>query len=147
MALAARGADGVVAEDYYRRGLQINRSLARQQRAADLGLAADLRVTAEPGGLRVRAALGGRTAVPPSATLQLRFVHPGSVSQDRSLILARMDVSDDGRQVRYVGTLPGTLSPEVAWRVVLDADSWRLDGDYRDGRAVMSTSGAPSLQP
>ena len=41
--LAVSSDDGVVADDYYKRGLVINRVLEREQRAAALGLGAVVR--------------------------------------------------------------------------------------------------------
>ena len=35
--IAFRGADGLVADDYYKQGLGINRQIARDQAARDLG--------------------------------------------------------------------------------------------------------------
>ena len=52
MWIAAAGADGLVAEDYYKQGLGINKVIAREERARSLGLAAGLEMA--HGRIRVR---------------------------------------------------------------------------------------------
>ncbi len=47
--LAIRSADGMVQEDYYEHGRAINMVLAKQQRAAELELAGDLRIDDQTG--------------------------------------------------------------------------------------------------
>ena len=53
--LAVRSADGLVAEDYYKRGLAINQALARAERGRRLGLSASASILPD----RVRVALAG----------------------------------------------------------------------------------------
>jgi hypothetical protein len=52
MWIAFAGADGMVAEDYYKQGLAINKRLAREDEARRLGITA--RVQLEPRRIRVR---------------------------------------------------------------------------------------------
>ena len=62
--------DGLVADDYYQRGMQINQSLARDSEAARLGLGATLAFPA-PGVVEAR--LTGAAAVLGGDRLNLRF--------------------------------------------------------------------------
>ncbi len=129
--IAFRGADGVVAADYYRRGLAINEELSRSRRAAALGIEAELRIGGiEPGdpvGVRLVAA----QALPPEAALRVRLVHPGRSGADRSALLARVGASVDGRTAEYAGSWgeAGPVGRQPTWRIVIESAQWRIDGD------------------
>ncbi|OGA01489.1 MAG: hypothetical protein A3H35_08540 [Betaproteobacteria bacterium RIFCSPLOWO2_02_FULL_62_17] len=117
MALAIRSDDGLVAEDYYKRGLAINQVLAREQRARALNIAAQV----DFAGGKVGVAMSADTVLPP--TLRLRIVHPTRAGEDRDLLL----VAWGGNL--YAGELP-SLSHE-ARRLILEdpAGTWRIAGD------------------
>jgi len=136
--LAIRSADGVVATDYYKRGLAINEQLARSQVAAKLGLEAGIRTRGLAGGDEVRVTLRADAAIPPEAALRLRLVHPGRDGADREAMLARVAVHDDGRTVDYAGQWREAqpVTSAINWRLVIEARDWRMDGD-----ASMITSG------
>lgn len=138
--IAFRGADGVVAADYYKRGLAINEELSRSKLAAALGIDAELRIGGiEPGdfvGVRLVAA----RALPPEAALRVRLVHPGRSGADRSAVLARVATADAGRSAEYAGSW-GEAAPvarQPAWRIVVETAQWRIDGDapIEDGRVA-----------
>jgi hypothetical protein len=134
--LALASADGMVARDYYKRGLSINSELARTQRAAQLGLQADVELDGF-GGDRVRVRLSAARALPAETALRLSFVHPARDGADRTLVLGR--VSGDAGHAEYAGQFSESRSmPSVAWQVVLESPSWRLDGQMRahDGRRI-----------
>jgi hypothetical protein len=122
--LAIRSADGVVASDYYKRGLAINEQLARSQRAVQIG----------------RVTLRAEQPLPPEAALKLRLLHPGRAGADREAMLARVSVHDDGRTVDYVGHWQdsGPIAGQPSWQLVIEGRDWRLDGD-----ASLITGGAP----
>ena len=80
-ALAFRTEDGLVADDYYKQGLAINRVLRRGERAREL----DLKAVASVSGARVRVLLRGGKEAPPER--RLRRVHPTRSGQDRSVSL------------------------------------------------------------
>jgi uncharacterized protein len=109
--IAFTGADGVVADDYYKRGLAINRTLAREARAAELGIAAEVRLL--PG--RVVADVTARTALP--ERIQLTLAHPTRAGEDRVVFLARA----------AGGGYEAPLGPMAAgrWRVILETPEWR----------------------
>ena len=117
MALAIRSDDGLVAEDYYKRGLAINQVLAREQHARALNIAAQVDIA----GGRVRIAMRADTVLPP--TLRLRIVHPTRAGEDRDLLLVARGAN------LYAGELP-TLSHE-ARRLILEdpAGTWRIAGE------------------
>jgi hypothetical protein len=128
--LAVRSDDGVVAADYYKRGLAINTELSRTQKARDLGLGAAVRIDGQSAGDRIRVRLQARTELPQEATLQLRLLHSGRSGADRTAVLARLRF--DRQSAEYGGTwkedgAEGTPVGAGA-RLVIEAPGWRLDG-------------------
>ena len=115
--LAVASDDGLVADDYYKRGLGINRTLERTQRAAALGLEAVVDVDAS-GTARVTlaSAAGKRSALP--TAVRLIVVHRTRAGQDRR---ADLVVGPDRAYVGRIGTLP-----EGRWLVSVETDDWRL---------------------
>ncbi len=115
--LAIRSDDGLVAEDYYKRGLAINQVLAREQHAREKNISAQF----DFAGHKVRIAVRADTALP--LTLRLRIVHPTRAGEDLQLLLA----SQGGNL--YTGELP-SLSHE-ARRLILEdpAGTWRIAGN------------------
>lgn len=132
--IAVRGADGLVAADYYKRGLAINEELARTQRARELGLKATLHVDGVAVGDRVRLKLSGEQPLPPEAFVTLRLVHPARADDDRVLTLARVSPTDETHEATYSGEFQAgaAAAARVAWRIVVEGRGWRLDGDFGD---------------
>jgi len=104
--------DGLVADDYYKRGLAINAVLRREQAAAQRGI--DAQVVRSAG--RVRVLLRG--VEPP--VLFLSLVHATRAGNDVRL---RLERAPDGS---YGAALP-TLAPGH-WRAVVDdpRGEWRV---------------------
>jgi hypothetical protein len=114
--LAAVTDDGIIADDYYKRGLVINKELERTTRAEAMKLGAVLRVAAD-GAVRLELS-GFADAAAAPATVLLTLVHPTRAGQDRAVTLAR------GADGIYTGTL---VAPAPGrWRVTVEADGWRL---------------------
>jgi uncharacterized protein len=108
--------DGVVAEDYYKRGLLINRQLGRLALADSLQLGALVSID-ERGEVRARMTGGSTDASQPDA-LRLKLVHPTRSGQDRIATLAR------GADGVYRGRI---VSPLVGrWQLTLETDAWEL---------------------
>jgi hypothetical protein len=131
--LAVRSDDGMVADDYYKRGLLINRTLERAP-AADLShLAATVQV-ADNGAVRawVEGAPGAPSEAPASLRLSLR--HPAHSTPDLVVALVR-DAKGD-----YVGTLPEQTPGR--WIVILESDAWRLPATTVAGRLTEVRLGA-----
>ena len=126
--IAASTDDGVVADDYYRRGKEINRELRRDRAAAARGLTAQLHLDAARGELRIE--LAAREA--PPAQLEVQFLHTTRGDNDRRLLLAR------DAQGHYRAPLL-TLAPG-RYHIQLAADDWRLVGSLHapdETRAAM----------
>jgi hypothetical protein len=108
--------DGLVADDYYKRGLLINKQLERTGRGAAMGIGAV--ATFLPDGA-VRVELQGLATgadVPP--VLRLRLTHSTRAGHDRSALLQR------GPGGAYVGFVEPP--PPGRWLVTLETDAWRL---------------------
>ena len=117
--LAIKSDDGLVADDYYKRGLAINRTLSRTQLAERLALSA--RVTLGVDRRRVRLVLTGSDTLP--GDLRLRLVHPTRAVADQVMVLDAV----------APGVYEGDLATEIEGRrvVMLEdmARTWRLAGE------------------
>jgi len=133
MWLAIEGHDGLVADDYYKRGLAINQVLARDKVARAHGYAAVVTFDSRFG--RVQVALHG-DELPPALLLSL--AHPTRAGEDRIVPLARA----------ASGIYEGLLAPPAAgrWRLsVEDAGrTWRLNTEWHVPRETVVRLGAPS---
>jgi hypothetical protein len=113
--IAVASADGLVAEDYYRQGLALNKVIAREERARRLGISARLDVVDG----RIRVWLEGAQ---PEA-LFVHLAHRTRAGFDQRLRLARVD----GRYVAEMAPLaPGGWrafieDPQGRWRIAKEA--------------------------
>lgn len=112
--VAARTNDGLVVDDYYRQGMEINRRMARDLKAQAIGLEADIEVAAG----RIRVALGARGEFRPPRQLRLSFMHPTRAGFDREIVL------DATAPMIYEGPLPPLDT--ARWHTLIEADDWRL---------------------
>src|SRR4029077_10158883 len=122
--------DGVVADDYYKRGLEVNQVLRREARARELRLAA----TASISGAAVTVALRGTNQIFPD--LRLRLVHPTRSGLDQTVTLRAAGGHYEGKALHLNGSAP--------LLVLEDAGStWRLAGTWnvRDARAELGSGG------
>lgn len=119
--LAVKSSDGLVEEDYYKQGLAVNQRTARDQRAATLGIEADLAVG--DAGRRVRVLLHTNDNARLPEDLFLNIVHPTRSGLDQKLALHR----------EGTGVYGAALVPlRGRWHVALEDDQheWRLLGDW-----------------
>lgn len=120
--LAFRSSDGLVADDYYKQGLAINKTMAREARAAALGLKAGVRYSVDAG--RVEVELEG--AAP--ALLALRLAHPARAALDQVVALHAL------RPGVYEGRL--VLGAGERWLAVLETAEWRMAGEWVGPRST-----------
>ncbi|WP_332671258.1 FixH family protein [Aromatoleum sp.] len=115
--LAVQSWDGLVVDDYYQQGKTIQTTIARTERANEMGLAADLTIRAEEVRLQLAAKPG--TTLPP--TVVLTIAHPTRSGHDQVLLLKLDD-----------GAFAGPLEPLAVgrWLIQLEDESrtWRLNG-------------------
>lgn len=116
--LAVKSSDGLVTEDYYKQGLAAGETLERSKRAAELGIAAGLRLTGDT--VRIRLSSGAGAMVMPPA-LQLTLSHPTRAGIDQKSLLKPVNGE-------YVGEL--NLPASGHWLVLVEdeARTWRLLG-------------------
>ena len=135
LTLAVLSYDGLVVDDYYRQGLEINRSLARDRLAKTFGLACKLRVTED----RVEAILSWQDEdFSPPAELQLGLFHATRQGFDQQISLSR----------RESGVYVGRMDPLAPgrWHVQVEADDWRLQDRFRaphHGELRLGTNARP----
>ena len=129
--IAFRGADGLVADDYYKQGLGINREIARDQAAKSLGLAGEVRIAGGTARVTLRAASG----LPDRLTL--RLAHPSRASEDRVLYPAR---TADGA---WEAPLPQL--PAGRWLVIVETAQWRVSAGI-DTRAAQAAELSPGVR-
>ncbi len=127
--LAVTSDDGLVADDYYKQGLAINHTLARDEAAVVAGLSASLDIEHGMASLK----LDGKIA--PPGELRLRVLHPTRAGMDQTVVLRH---AGDGH---YRGNcaLPGP----GRWHVLLEdtGGTWRLVGELEGGAPVRATLG------
>ena len=117
--LAVVSFDGLVADDYYKQGLGINRVLARDARARALGLTAAVQFS--PDRARVRVILEKDA---PAKAIRLALVHPTRPDADQSLLLrAGADGTFEGAIIAPRATAIGVRIEDVEGR-------WRLAGTW-----------------
>lgn len=136
--IAVRSDDGLVAEDYYKRGLLINQKLKQSAPDRALNLGATVRVA---GNGNIRARLEGLpdSASAPPSTIRLELAQPTQLAQRRTVSLVR-DANGD-----YVGVL-GEQAPG-RWIVGLESDTWRLPTTTVAGRLSEVRLGAAASRP
>ena len=110
--IAFASADGLVAEDYYRQGMAINKAIAREERAAQLGLSLDVQMTQQSIVVRLR-----------GAAPEALFVH-----------LAHSTRAGHDQRLRLAPTQPGLYEAELPalpagrWHIVVEdpRGTWRI---------------------
>ena len=124
--------DGLVVDDYYQQGKNINRVLRRDNAAESHGLEGTLNIDGVQRLANVHLEARHLSILP--ARLQVSFLHTTRAGLDRVVLLEKISNG------RYQGRMP-ELAPGH-WNVQMEADDWRLVG-------VMATPGEGQvhLQP
>ena len=125
--LAISTDDGLVADDYYKQGMTINRQLKRDETAARLKLAADTEIDTQTGFVKVKFDKGMLGIYPDKLRFTLR--HATQQQQDHSIVLQH------GEGNLYVGAVSQVDQAGIylgVWHLELsntdrdDTVSWRL---------------------
>jgi len=117
--LASYTWSGLVVDDYYQQGKQINRVLARDRLARELGLAASLRLDADN---MVEVRFDPGSGFVPGERIELMLVHATRPGLDRRLLF-----DNAGGLLRAKLELPG----QGRWNLFLQTPEWRLTGSLR----------------
>jgi len=121
--LAFKSDDGLVATDYYKQGLAINRKISRADVDRTAGIGASIAVTQNGD---VRARIDGQGDAPLEVRLTLARTHAGADGgADGEVVLLRRDAEGD-----YIGSL--AANPAGRWVVTLDSRTWRLPTTITD---------------
>jgi len=118
LVIATRSFDGLVVDDYYKRGIQINRDLARDRKAQHYGLTGRLTIDANASLLRVELDAGTRFPAPDAVRIGL--FHATRQGFDFQLQMRRTST------LAYTTSLPAL--PPGRWNIQVEADDWRLVG-------------------
>jgi len=116
--LAISSYDGLVFDDYYKRGLEINRSLARDKAAADYGFTAQVETYPDQQRVYVSLTQSAEVDYQFPKTLVLYLSHHTRGGYDQEISLQRVG------DTAYQGVLPELI--EGVWSVQLATDEWRL---------------------
>jgi hypothetical protein len=127
LTLAINSYSGLVVDDYYKKGKQINLVLARDRLAYELGLAAGFRLS-ETGKVEIR--FNPDISVIPGDRIELVMVHATRPGLDQRLEF-------DNNSLRLLEAdlqLPGS----GRWNLFLQTEDWRLTGSlqYPQSRAA-----------
>lgn len=116
--LAITTSDGLVTENYYQEGLRAGETVAKSARAAQLGIAAKLHLSARMATVRLSARDADFVA---PAAIELALSHPTRAGLDRKARLVR-----DGEDFRGEIELPAAGH----WLVLIEDENerWRLMG-------------------
>lgn len=117
--LAVISNDGLVTDDYYRKGLSANQTIARSELASKLGLVAGVRISGDT--LTVQLTSADKSFLMPP-TLAVTISHPTRAGLDQSRVLA-------GKGDRYSGEV--RLPAAGHWLVLVEDErkTWRLMGN------------------
>jgi hypothetical protein len=119
--LAINSNDGLVVDDYYKQGLQINQKLDRDRAAGRHGLRAFITFSVSEKVIVIDLDKHADYELP--NRLDIRFYHHTRSGFDTMLTFERMENSI------YRGALPDLIAGE--WTMELAADDWRLINSVR----------------
>ena len=122
----------MVSDDYSKEGRGINMAIARDVRAAEMGLSAELDFSGD----RINLVMNSDTGENQFPYLILKFFHPTLEEKDRTLQLRPMGGGE------YTVNAPRDL--DGRWYVDLQgpSDDWRLKGEFH-----LPATGALQLEP
>jgi uncharacterized protein len=112
--LAIRSWDGLVVDDYYKKGLEINKVLARDELAQQSGYTASVAVDDATVTVRLGSTQGH--ALPP--IIKVSFIHATRAGLDRQLEIPQTSA---GVYLAPLGSLP-----RGHWHVHIETTDWRL---------------------
>lgn len=138
--LAIKSNDGLVTDDYYKKGLSANQTIARSEQASKMGLVAGVRIAGDSLSVRLQAS-DKSFLMPP--TLALTISHPTRAGLDQARVLVRNGELYSG-EVR--------LPASGHWLVLLEDErkTWRLLGNVilpANGETLIGNSAAPAIRP
>jgi len=116
--------DGLVRDNYYKYGMEINKTLDRDKAAVQYDLVANLTISEAQNNIKISFDANDKF-IRPSA-IKLSFLHPTIKGQDQILVF-----QSDSNGV-YAGALPSLINGH--WYLQIEADDWRLLEDIYIGQ-------------
>jgi len=121
--LAIDTEDGLVADDYYKQGLEINRVIKRDKKAAELGLSAIIEFDNSTRIIRLQFDKGSLESFPKSLPLHLQ--HATREKSDITVLL------DHGMTNQYIGHVNQSISEGIWYFKISDKEGadagWKLN--------------------
>lgn len=114
--LAVDSNDGLVVDDYYKKGLEINRVLERDDAAEKLGIKADIQLSSEQDAFRLF--LTGNAGFTMPDRIDVRFLYATRSGFDKHLTLAKQNNNFYQGQLQQL--------QKGRWYVQIEAANWRL---------------------
>ena len=121
ISLAIESSSGLVVDDYYKQGKEINRVLARDEMAKSMGLEANLTLDSTTGKLQVK--INSAKDAILSDQLDLHFFHSTREGKDQSRTLHRADGNTYTARIEQL--------PAGRWNLQISTESWRLTGSMK----------------
>ena len=125
--------DGMVVDDYYERGLQINQELGRDQVALELGIQGRLQADAETTRVSLQSSDPGFKF---PDEVQISFSHATRAGVDQALTLRRQ--ASEPYRGAGVALAPGR------WYIQLSAGEWRIGGSVLITKMMLDNAGSLS---
>ena len=124
--LAIHNSDKVVAQDYYKQGLNINKTIEQDEKASALHMQGTAKFS--PMGNKLSFTLSGNEHLPD--TLQMTVstnYHAREFETQQKISLTRVGTS------QYEGALNSAIPASIdVWHVKVETGEWRLTGDWVD---------------
>lgn len=114
--LAIQSNDGLVVDDYYKKGMEINRVLERDRIASDLEITAEIQLSRENGTFRIFLTGNNEFILP--ETVNVSFLHSTRSGYDYQLLIKRQGSN------LYQATLPELVKGR--WHIQIETENWRV---------------------
>lgn len=124
--LAMHGADKVVAKDYYKQGININKIIEQDAQAAKYQMQGEMRI--DNGSNKIILNLQGNTQYP--KTVLMTATSNTGASEFEALQKITLYQVKDGLYEGPITTKSPSSSP--LWHIKIEADDWRLAADWRN---------------
>lgn len=118
--LAIESDDGLVVDDYYKRGLEVNKVLDRDHAASDYQLKANLEISRSNPVFSI--VLEGNTKFKLPDEIKVSFLHPTRKGLDHHLVLKKDNTNS------YRGSTPPLVQGK--WYIQIETNEWRLFREY-----------------
>lgn len=125
--LAVTTDDGLVADDYYKQGMAINRDLHRDTVAQEKGISATLEMDNLDGWVKLKLDKGALQDYPDTLLLKLQYA-----THDHNDVQV---VLNHGQDDQYIGIIKKPLT-KGKWYIELNEIEWRLNGHMNANKHV-----------